>query len=54
MKAYQLLAKLRLLTLQRQLNGWLVWSGTSEAIENLKYEEENILREYELKYGRIN
>ena len=49
MKAYQLLARLRLLTLlEKNSDGDLVWVGNSAATVDLPIEEEHILRMWEL------
>jgi hypothetical protein len=48
--AYQLLAKLRQLTLVGQnADGELEWIGTTSQWNNLPFEEESILRDYQLK-----
>jgi hypothetical protein len=49
MIAYQLLAKLRLLTLAGCEGGELLWIGTNESWNLLATEEESILRDWELK-----
>lgn len=57
--AYRLLAKLRLFTLMgkdfyllTEGNG-LLWLASDEAIAKLPFEEESILRDYELKLKQI-
>lgn len=47
--AYELLAKLRILTLWGQEDGELVWAGTDKQWKALKFEEESILRDNEIK-----
>lgn len=50
-KAYELLAKLRLLTLVGQNDeGELEWVGTTKQWKELKYEEESILRDADLNH----
>lgn len=50
MKAYELLAKLRLLILiGKYINGELTWMGTTRNWNQVSIEEENILREWDLK-----
>lgn len=49
MKAYQLLAKLRLLTLAGTKDGQLEWIGTDTQWSQVPLEEESILRDWELK-----
>lgn len=46
--AYELLAKLKLLTLIGTEQGELVWAGDSTKWNKLAIEEESILRDFEL------
>jgi len=46
--AYELLAKLRLLTFIGYEDGELIWAGTHTQWNKLGYEEESILRDAEL------
>ena len=48
MQAYQLLAKLRVLSLAGFENGQFIWVGTDKQWDDVKYEEESILRDAEL------
>lgn len=49
MIAYELLAKLRCLTLIGYEDGELLWVGNDEQWKKLSWEEEAILRDNELK-----
>lgn len=49
MKAYELLAKLRYLTLAGYEDGNLIWIGTTEQWNDVRFEEESILRDWDLK-----
>ena len=48
MYAFQLLAKLRLLTLAGANNGQLEWIGTTEQWNKVDLEEEAILRDWDI------
>jgi hypothetical protein len=48
-QAYELLAKLNCLTLDGQEDGYLEWRGNDDQWRKLKYEEESILRDSEIK-----
>jgi hypothetical protein len=48
MLVYQLLAKLRLLTLIGHENGELIWCGPNRKWDELSVEEESILRDWEI------
>lgn len=47
MYAYELLAKLRLLTLTEE-DGKIAWIGTDQKWKELRMEEESILRDWEI------
>ena len=49
MIAYELLAKLRLLTLAGCEGGELLWIGTNDAWRQIANEEMSIIRDFELK-----
>lgn len=49
MRAYELLAKLRYLTLVGYEDGEYVWVGTNKKWEMAEWEEECILRDWEEK-----
>ena len=48
MKAYQLLARLRLLTLSGFKDGEFEWIGTDKTWKSIEAEEQKILEEYNL------
>jgi len=52
--AFSLLAKLRLLTLVGYENNELIWCGTSKKWDELKTEEESILRDYQINKALKN
>lgn len=49
MYAWQLLARLRLLTLAGCEQGELLWIGTTDAWNKIAIEEESILRDWDIK-----
>lgn len=51
MKAFKLLAKLRLLILVGYEDGQLIWTGKNSEWAKVSYEEESILKDWELEHN---